>query len=101
MKKKNIEFWIIDADDLVSKPKYILQLLCKKLEIGFDNKMLFWEKGPKPYDRIWSIHWYDDVNQSEYFKPKIKQSIKFPDEYLHIYNLCENIYQQLYSHRLF
>tara|TARA_B100000029_G_scaffold178607_2_gene175993 strand:+ start:424 stop:1146 length:723 start_codon:yes stop_codon:yes gene_type:complete len=101
LKKKNIEYWIIDADDLVSKPKHILQLLCKKLKIGFDKKMLWWEKGPKPYDGIWSEHWYDDVNQSEYFKPKIKKTSKFPSEYIEIYNLCENIYQQLYSQRLF
>ena len=39
IKKTNSQPIVINADDLSSKPKEILKLLCKKIKIEFDDKM--------------------------------------------------------------
>jgi Sulfotransferase domain len=64
---------VIDADDVLSDPKSVLAKLCKACGISFDETMLHWPKGPKPFDGVWAPHWYISVWQSDGFaKPQFK-----------------------------
>jgi hypothetical protein len=56
---------VIDADDILENPRAMLMKLCAALGISFDEAMLKWEKGPKPFDGVWAPHWYNAAWESE------------------------------------
>ena len=61
---------VIDSEDLLKNPSLALRILCEKMGIEFFYSMLFWEPGPKSYDGIWGSYWYEEINNSDRFKPK-------------------------------
>ena len=61
---------VIDSEDLLKNPSLALRILCEKMGIEFFYSMLFWEPGPKSYDGIWGSYWYEEINNSDSFKPK-------------------------------
>jgi hypothetical protein len=56
---------VIDADDVMANPRATLTLLCAALGISFDEAMLAWPKGPKPFDGVWAPHWYNAAWESD------------------------------------
>ena len=58
---------VVDSADILEKPDYQLSRICSFLGIAFDNNMLSWPAGPKPYDGVWAPHWYESVWRSEGF----------------------------------
>lgn len=62
---------VIDSDDVLANPESMLTKLCDACGIAFDDAMLHWTKGPKPFDGVWAPHWYNAAWTSEGFaKPK-------------------------------
>lgn len=55
---------VIDAADLRENPEPTLRGLCEDLDIPFQDSMLRWEAGPKPFDGIWAPWWYKSVHKS-------------------------------------
>lgn len=45
---------IIRSDLLQREPAAILEKVCKYLSIEWDQKMLTWPAGPKPFDGVWA-----------------------------------------------
>jgi len=91
---------IIDSQDLLKNPKYILTKLCKKCNISFYDKMLLWPKGPRKTDGIWSEYWYTNVENSTRFSPYIKNNSTLPMQYKNIFLECMNYYTELYEKRI-
>ncbi len=58
---------VIDAADVLTDPRGTLTSLCAALGIGFDESMLAWEPGRKPYDGVWAPVWYRAVEASSGF----------------------------------
>ena len=58
---------IIDSSDIRADPQISLKKLCSEIGLGFDQKMLKWEAGPRHYDGIWARHWYGTVHRSTGF----------------------------------
>lgn len=58
---------VIDSADIRSDPETMLRRLCERIDLEFDDAMLSWPKGPKPFDGIWATHWYDAVHKSSGF----------------------------------
>ena len=58
---------VVDAEDVLSHPRATLTKLCAACGIPFDEAMLKWPKGPKPFDGVWAQHWYNAVWQSQGF----------------------------------
>ena len=52
---------VIDAEDILADPARLLEALCGKLGIPFEDAMLSWPPGPQPTDGIWGAHWYERV----------------------------------------
>lgn len=50
---------VIDADDVLENPRGMLMALCTACGIAFDEAMLSWPAGPKPFDGVWAPHWYN------------------------------------------
>ncbi len=58
---------VIDAADIAATPRAALEALCEALAIPFDEAMLSWPPGPRPYDGVWARHWYANVWTSTAF----------------------------------
>jgi hypothetical protein len=92
---------VIDADDVLANPRATLSKLCAACGIAFDEAMLAWPKGPKPFDGIWAKHWYNAVWQSEGFaKPSAPQAIDLPQHLAKIAEQAEPYYVTLKRHAL-
>lgn len=53
---------VILSDDVVEAPAATLSLLCGALGVPWDERMLSWPAGPKPYDGVWAPWWYTTVH---------------------------------------
>jgi len=91
---------IIDAQDLLQKPKKMLIEICKNFRIKFDEKMLSWPSGSRETDGIWGEHWYKQVEASTGFKSYAKTNRIIPSKYQVIYNKCVEHYDFLYQKRI-
>ena len=95
VKEKKLKSIIINADDLSSNPKKILKILCNKLNISFNEKMLNWPIGKRNSDGIWGKIWYQNVYTSTNFKELKKNKLKIPTKYESIYEECLDIYNEI------
>ena len=97
LQRNNLEFYIINSDDILDNPKQKLLDWCNHLNIEFDNKMLSWEKGPHENDGIWGKHWYDRIYQTQSFSKK-KKSLKNSEILSHkdIYEDSMKYYKKIY-----
>ena len=99
-KEEGIPPIIIDAQDLLRKPKMMLFEVCKNLRIKFNDKMLSWPPGDRETDGIWGKYWYKQVEDSTGFKPYIKTNKIIPLKYQSLYDECMQYYNFLYQKRI-
>jgi hypothetical protein len=98
LQKNNLEFRIINSDDLLDSPKKKLYDWCNHLNIKFDSRMLSWKKGPHTNDGIWGKHWYDSVYKTTSFS-KNEKSLKRSELYGYddIYKEALIYYKKIYN----
>ena len=58
---------VIDATDIRADPAGMLQKLCAEIGLPWNDSMLAWPAGPKPFDGTWAPHWYGAVHRSTGF----------------------------------
>ncbi len=86
---------VIDADDVLADPRRTLAALCAACGITFDDAMLRWPKGPKPFDGVWAPHWYDAVWASDSFAAPSTKAVSLPAPLARIADEARSIYQRL------
>jgi hypothetical protein len=86
---------VIDAEDVLENPRQVLGSLCTKLGIAFDENMLHWPKGPKPFDGVWAPHWYNAVWQSDGFSKPEPKVVELPAELRKIADAAKPHYEAL------
>lgn len=91
---------VLNSNVLLEKPQLILEKLCNKLEIPYDESMLAWPAGEKENDGIWAKHWYANVHKSTGFDQKKKQPITLPAKFESLYQQCLIPYNNLQKHAL-
>ncbi|HEY7326919.1 MAG TPA: hypothetical protein VH592_04740 [Gemmataceae bacterium] len=91
---------ILDARDVLDHPERTLEALCDALNVPFDDAMLSWSPGPRSTDGVWAKHWYAAVEKSTSFQPYKPKNDPVPDSLRELAEQCEELYQQLYRHRL-
>jgi hypothetical protein len=69
---------VLDAKELLSDPRGVLEELCARLGIAFDAAMLSWEPGPRPEDGVWAPFWYHALHRSRGFEPYREKREPFP-----------------------
>ena len=85
LKREGRSFIVLNSSDLLAKPIETLYILCHHLNIPFDEDMLSWPAGPKPYDGSWAKYWYKSLHQTtEFGKENISQDPLPP----HLEDLC-------------
>ena len=67
LKDQGAPWLVLDSDDLLADAKGMLTALCDRLGIGFDQRMLRWEAGPRPEDGVWAKYWYANVHETTGF----------------------------------
>lgn len=91
---------VIDSADIRANPSAALQGLCAALKIPFTDKMLHWEKGPKPYDGVWAPHWYNAVHKSTGFEDPEGPLPDLPAEYARLVDQALPFFDKLTAYKL-
>lgn len=91
---------VIDSAELLKDPKYVLNKVCEKLDIPFEESMLSWEPGPRPEDGIWAQYWYRNVHRSSGFKPYEPKNEAVPDRLQPLLAECLRYYRMLYENAI-
>jgi hypothetical protein len=69
---------VIEGNDVLVDPRGALSALCAMLGAPFDEAMLAWPAGRKPFDGVWAPVWYDAVEKSTGFGPATRE-LSFED----------------------
>jgi hypothetical protein len=85
---------VLDSSDFFPDPARILNTLCARVGIPFEEAMLRWPAGPHPEDGVWAPHWYHTVHRSTGFEP-IPQSESFPPHLNSLLEECRPYYERL------
>jgi len=105
LKQNKADFVVLDSNELLKNPPKCLELLCEKLNIPFDDKMLSWKKGARKEDGVWAKHWYDNVHNSTGFKVQntSNQPIVMPENLKELAEKCMPFYEAVvkYSIKVF
>jgi hypothetical protein len=76
--KSNWPVTVLDSAVLLSDPARVLNLLCRDLEIPFEESMLQWPAGARIEDGVWAKYWYANVHKSTGFAPVKDSRISLP-----------------------
>jgi hypothetical protein len=91
---------VLDAADVLRDPEHILQLLCDAVAVEFKEAMLSWPAGRRETDGVWAKYWYAEVERSTSFQPHRERNIEVPENLRELHARCQEIYENLYQHRL-
>ncbi|MFQ6006263.1 MAG: sulfotransferase family protein [Woeseia sp.] len=86
---------VLDARVTLENPRGVLEKLCGRIGIPFDEAMLSWPAGPRPEDGIWAEYWYAGVHRSEGFRPYEPKTDPFPDHLKALFDECMPYYDAL------
>jgi hypothetical protein len=91
---------VLDARDVLQDPRDLLERLCSRVGVPFDDAMLEWEAGPRRTDGVWARHWYDAVERSTGFEAYTPKSERLTESLKPVHEACRIYYDRLYAHRL-
>ena len=92
---------VVDSEDILANPRGVLTKLCAACGIAFDEAMLKWPKGPKPFDGVWAKHWYNAVWQSEGFGKSEEETVPpLPSHLARVAEQARPYYEKLSRHAL-
>lgn len=91
---------VLDSGDVLANPRGMLSLLCSRLGIAFDERMLQWPAGPRPSDGVWAKYWYSAVWASTGFGPARARVEAVPQHLHKLLDEANDLYAELYNHRL-
>jgi hypothetical protein len=91
---------IVDAGDILRRPRPALEALCAALDVAFDPAMLSWPPGPRDTDGVWGPHWYASVWASTGFGPPPGEAPPTPPALLPLLGQCLPLYDELWKQRL-
>jgi hypothetical protein len=97
---KNQNPIVIDSGWLLQNPETVLRKLCEKAGLLFEDTMLHWPAGPKPYDGVWAPYWYANVHRSIGFERQITSTRPLPEQLKPLAEQADVYYRQLLQHAL-
>ncbi|MBD0372771.1 MAG: sulfotransferase family protein [Pyrinomonadaceae bacterium] len=59
---------VLDSSDFFPDTAGLLNTLCERIGIPFEEAMLRWPAGPHPEDGVWAPYWYHTVHSSTGFE---------------------------------
>jgi hypothetical protein len=95
-KKNKIEFYLLQAEDLLINPEKYLMKICDFSKIKFYKEMLTWPKGGIIEDGVWAKYWYKNVHNSTGFKERNShEETPLPVKYNSLYKEASFYYEAL------
>lgn len=91
---------VLDSKDVLENPRGVLASLCETVGLAFREEMLQWPPGFRDTDGVWAKHWYAKVEHTTSFAPYRPKSDPVPASLRGVLDDCNELYQQLYSHRI-
>ncbi len=91
---------ILDAKDVLSNPRPILEKLCQCFDIPFYEQMLNWPAGRRESDGVWAKYWYHAVEASTGFAPFKEPVIEVTEAQRQVAEDSRSFYLELYQQRL-
>jgi hypothetical protein len=91
---------VIDSREFLLDPDSMLRLLCDRLGVEFDPRMLHWPSGARDSDGVWAKYWYDSVWNSTGFTPYREKSYALCARDRQIAIQARPYYDDLYRYRL-
>lgn len=88
---------ILDARELLQAPADVLEQLCDRLGLAFDDAMLSWPAGPIAEDGVWAPHWYHNVHSSTGFGPYREKREPMTAALAAVHVDCKPWYERLYA----
>ena len=86
---------VLDSKQILLNPRKVLNELCGRIGIPFQEAMLSWKAGARPEDGSWSKYWYKSVHESTGFGEYVKKSAPFPKHLEPLLAECMPYYEQL------
>ena len=77
-----------------------MKILCQKLDIPFDEKMLSWQASARPEDGVWAKYWYANVHQSTGFQPYVEKKVTLSDDLEFLAKDCQHYYDYLFNYAI-
>lgn len=101
LKEKGKLVTVVDTNEVLKNPRKILEQLCEKLGIPFEEAMLSWPAGARPEDGIWAPYWYGNVHKSTGFQPyRPKERVSLAPHLEELHQECIPYYEFLFQHSL-
>ncbi|WP_420014150.1 HAD family hydrolase [Tateyamaria sp.] len=91
---------VIDSADIRTDPAQMLQKLCARIGIGWDDNMLRWPIGGHAADGVWAAHWYGAVHRSTGFDGAEGPLPEVTGEYARIVDAAMPHYKALAAHKI-
>jgi hypothetical protein len=91
---------VVDAADLLTNPRAVLERLCGALGVAFQDAMLRWPPGRRETDGVWARHWYNAVETTTGFQPYAPKNKPLPGHLHGLYEECLPYYEELAAFRL-
>ncbi len=91
---------VVDAEDILDNPRHVLARLCSACGIPFDEAMLSWPAGPKPFDGNWAPHWYNAVWASTGLSKPEPKPVSLPSDLQRIADAARPYYEKMRGYRL-
>ncbi len=92
---EGIKYVVLDSKKVLDNPKVVLEKLCERLSIPFDQTMLSWKPGAIPEDGSWAEFWYESVHKSSGFMEYKPKTAPFPDRLKPLLKECLPVYNEL------
>ena len=86
---------VLDGKNILLNPKKVLNELCERIGIPFDENMLLWEAGARPEDGCWAKYWYKNVHRSKGFGVYKPKTAPFPNQLDSLLAECRPYYEEL------
>jgi len=86
---------VLDSAWLLEDPEKVLKHLCNHMNIPFEDSMLRWPQGPKPYDGVWAPYWYNNVHQTKGFARQQTSSRTLAEHLKPLHEKAMHYYEKL------
>lgn len=91
---------VLDARDVLTDPRAMLNSLCEAVGVDFDEAMLSWSAGRRDSDGVWAKHWYQSVEASTGFATYTPRETNLSGKLQDLADACEPHYRVLHDLRL-
>jgi len=86
---------VVDSGFLLEDPVKVLGQICERSGLAFQQRMVHWPRGPKPYDGVWAPYWYVNVHNTTGFQKQVTSRRPLPGHLHNLWAEARHFYEKL------